>query len=85
MGRGGSGRWWSARPAGTVAPGATADQDILETDLATELIEYCRPKLAGFKRPRSVVFVNSLPRNVMGKLLKRELREQYGYPMDSSS
>ena len=69
----------------TVAPGATADQDILETDLATELIEYCRPKLAGFKRPRSVVFVNSLPRNVMGKLLKRELREQYGYPMDSSS
>ena len=69
----------------TVAPGATADQDILETDLATELIDYCRPKLAGFKRPRSVVFVNSLPRNVMGKLLKRELREQYGYPMDSSS
>ena len=69
----------------TVAPGATADQDILETDLATELIEYCRPKLAGFKRPRSVVFINSLPRNVMGKLLKRELREQYGYPMDSSS
>jgi acyl-CoA synthetase (AMP-forming)/AMP-acid ligase II len=43
-----------------------------------EIIEYCRPKLAGFKRPTSVIFVDSLPRNPMGKLLKRVLVEQYG-------
>jgi acyl-CoA synthetase (AMP-forming)/AMP-acid ligase II len=43
-----------------------------------ELIEFCRSRLAGFKRPRSVVFVTSLPRNPMGKVLKKELRERYG-------
>ncbi|MFC1966667.1 long-chain-fatty-acid--CoA ligase [Chloroflexota bacterium] len=43
-----------------------------------ELMEYCRANLASFKRPRSVVFVDELPRNPMGKVLKRVLREQYG-------
>ena len=43
-----------------------------------DLIQYCQQKLAGYKRPRSVVFVDELPRNVMGKVLKRDLREQYG-------
>jgi len=42
-----------------------------------ELMEYCRANLASFKRPRSVVFVDELPRNPMGKVLKRVLREQY--------
>ena len=69
----------------TGAPGETAGQDTTETDLEAALMEYCRQKLAGFKRPRSVVFINSLPRNVMGKVLKRELREQYGLPLDSGS
>ena len=46
-----------------------------------ELMEFCRPRLAGFKRPRSVVFVAELPRNVMGKVLKRDLREEFGYPV----
>jgi len=41
-------------------------------------MEYCRSELAGFKRPRSVIFVDSLPRNQMGKVLKKELREKYG-------
>ena len=45
-----------------------------------EVIEYCRDRLSGFKRPTSVVFVESLPLNPMGKVLKRELREQYGQP-----
>ncbi len=51
-------------------------------DVATpeEIIEYCRPRLAGFKRPRSVIFTESLPRNPMGKVLKRKLREEYGQP-----
>ena len=46
-----------------------------------ELIEHCRQRLAGFKRPRSIVFVDALPRNVMGKVLKRDLREEFGYPI----
>ena len=47
-----------------------------------QIIEFCRDKLAGFKRPRSVVFVGELPRNVMGKVLKRDLREEHGYPVE---
>jgi acyl-CoA synthetase (AMP-forming)/AMP-acid ligase II len=45
-----------------------------------EIIEFCRDRLAGFKRPRSVIFVDSLPRNQMGKVLKKELRKQHGEP-----
>jgi acyl-CoA synthetase (AMP-forming)/AMP-acid ligase II len=45
-----------------------------------DIIAYCRSRLAGFKRPRSVVFIDSLPRNPMGKVLKKELREKYGQP-----
>jgi acyl-CoA synthetase (AMP-forming)/AMP-acid ligase II len=45
-----------------------------------EIMEYCRQHLASFKRPRSVVFVDDLPRNPMGKLVKREIREKYGKP-----
>jgi acyl-CoA synthetase (AMP-forming)/AMP-acid ligase II len=48
------------------------------------LREYCQDRLSSFKRPRSVVFVDELPRNVMGKVLKRDLREQYGYPIDTT-
>ncbi len=48
-----------------------------ETATEEEIIEYCRSMLS-FKRPRAVVFLDSLPRNPMGKVLKRVLREQYG-------
>ena len=51
-----------------------------ETATGEEVMEYCRSKLAGYKRPRSVIFVDSLPRNPMGKVLKKALREQYGQP-----
>ncbi|MBN2062985.1 MAG: long-chain-fatty-acid--CoA ligase [Deltaproteobacteria bacterium] len=43
-----------------------------------EIIEYCRPKLAGFKRPKSVIFVDALPRSAVGKVLRNELRKEYG-------
>jgi acyl-CoA synthetase (AMP-forming)/AMP-acid ligase II len=43
-----------------------------------DILEFCKDKLAGFKRPKSFVFINSLPRNHMGKLLRKELREKYG-------
>ncbi len=47
----------------------------------SDIIEFCSGRLAGYKRPRSVVFVDELPRNVMGKVLKRDLREDHGYPV----
>ena len=46
-----------------------------------QIIEFCRLQLSGFKRPRSVVFVSELPRNVMGKVLKRDLRDEFNYPV----
>ena len=49
-----------------------------EVATAEEIIEFFRTRLAGFKRPRSVVFVESLPRNPMGKVLRKKLREKYG-------
>jgi acyl-CoA synthetase (AMP-forming)/AMP-acid ligase II len=44
---------------------------------AAEIVEFCRGRLAGYKRPQSVDFVPLLPRNPSGKVLKRELREPY--------
>jgi acyl-CoA synthetase (AMP-forming)/AMP-acid ligase II len=43
----------------------------------TDIIKYCEGKIAGFKKPKSVDFVEKLPRNLTGKILRRELREQY--------
>jgi acyl-CoA synthetase (AMP-forming)/AMP-acid ligase II len=48
---------------------------------ATDLMDFCRDRLSGYKRPRSVVFVDELPRNAMGKVLKRDLREEFGFPV----
>ena len=42
-----------------------------------EIIDFCRDKLAGYKRPRSIEFIDSLPRNLSGKVLKKVLREPY--------
>ena len=42
-----------------------------------EIIEHCRQHLASYKKPTSVEFVPELPKNAYGKILKRELREQY--------
>jgi acyl-CoA synthetase (AMP-forming)/AMP-acid ligase II len=42
-----------------------------------ELIDFCRGRLGGFERPRSVDFILVLPRNPSGKVLKRELREPF--------
>ncbi len=39
-----------------------------------DLIQYCRGRLASFKKPRDVILVTELPKNAAGKILKRELR-----------
>jgi len=42
-----------------------------------ELIEWCNQRVAGYKRPRSVDFVDDFPRDVAGKTQKRRLRDRY--------
>jgi acyl-CoA synthetase (AMP-forming)/AMP-acid ligase II len=46
-----------------------------------DVIEYCRERLSSFKKPESIVVVRKLPRNPMGKVLKRVLREQHSEPI----
>ncbi|NGO73369.1 fatty acyl-CoA synthetase [Streptomyces boncukensis] len=48
-----------------------------EEELAGELREHCRERLAGFKTPKRVVVVEALPKNPSGKILKRELRARF--------
>lgn len=50
-------------------------------DLAAEdVIGHCKNKLAQFKMPKSVEFIDEIPRNPTGKILKRLLREQFPGP-----
>jgi len=42
--------------------------------LEEDVIEHCRARLAGYKKPRHVLFLEALPRNSLGKVVKRELR-----------
>jgi acyl-CoA synthetase (AMP-forming)/AMP-acid ligase II len=50
-------------------PGVDVEED--------ELVTHCKASLASYKKPKLVVFVDELPRNPSGKVLKRELRERY--------
>jgi long-chain acyl-CoA synthetase len=47
------------------------DQTLTETDL----IEFCKERLTGYKRPRIVEFRTELPKTNVGKILRRELRD----------
>jgi acyl-CoA synthetase (AMP-forming)/AMP-acid ligase II len=49
-----------------------------ETASEEEIIEHCRGQLASFKRPRSVVFLDELPRSALGKLSRKGLAAEYG-------
>jgi acyl-CoA synthetase (AMP-forming)/AMP-acid ligase II len=42
-----------------------------------EIIAYSREKIAAFKCPKTIKFINEIPRNPTGKVLRRELREPY--------
>lgn len=44
---------------------------------ADDLIAFCNARLAGFKRPKRVVFLPELPKNAAGKTLKAMLRQQF--------
>jgi acyl-CoA synthetase (AMP-forming)/AMP-acid ligase II len=63
-------RWGEAVKAIVVsAPGHAPDPD--------DIIAYARQRIAGFKAPKSVDFIEVLPRNPSGKVLRRELRKPY--------
>ncbi|WOX16924.1 acyl-CoA synthetase [Streptomyces sp. N50] len=62
-------RWIEAVTAVVVPRGEVAE---------AQLIDHAREKLPHFKAPKRIVFVDELPRNASGKILKRELRERFG-------
>ncbi|HLC30217.1 MAG TPA: long-chain-fatty-acid--CoA ligase [Dehalococcoidia bacterium] len=49
-----------------------------QTATEEELSEWCRKNLSSYKKPERVVFINELPRNLLGKILRKDLRAQYG-------
>lgn len=51
--------------------------------LASELIEFCRASISRIKAPKSIDFEVELPRNALGKLMKKELRARYRAASDS--
>jgi acyl-CoA synthetase (AMP-forming)/AMP-acid ligase II len=62
---------WGQRIAAFVVPrkGASITAD--------DLVEFCRQRLASFKKPELIRFVDALPKNQLGKVLKKELRAQF--------
>jgi acyl-CoA synthetase (AMP-forming)/AMP-acid ligase II len=53
---------------------------VLKTGMSAteqEIIEFCKERLAAYKKPQSVDFMVHLPKNALGKVLRRELRAPY--------
>jgi acyl-CoA synthetase (AMP-forming)/AMP-acid ligase II len=48
-----------------------------ESTTENDLIGFCKDYIASYKKPKSVDFVDELPKNNYGKILKRELRDKY--------
>ncbi len=42
-----------------------------------EIVDFCKDHMASYKKPKSVDFVDSIPKSAYGKILKREIREKY--------
>jgi acyl-CoA synthetase (AMP-forming)/AMP-acid ligase II len=51
-----------------------------ETATSEEIIDFCRGKLAGYKIPKTVVFVDNIPFSPAGKMLRQKVRDAYGAP-----
>ena len=63
---------WVETPVAFVVP---ADGRPCPTE--SELLAHCRERLAGYKKPSAFYFVDALPRNAAGKVVKRDLRDRY--------
>ncbi|HEX7410250.1 MAG TPA: long-chain-fatty-acid--CoA ligase [Candidatus Binatia bacterium] len=63
---------WGQRVAAVVVPRPGV------TLTAEDISEFCRQRLASFKKPEVIHFLEALPRNQMGKVLKKDLRAQLG-------
>ncbi len=44
------------------------------------IIEWCKGKIASYKKPRSVIFTSKLPLSPVGKVLRAKIKELYGTP-----
>ena len=55
-----------------------------EAAKATEIRSFCRERLASYKQPRAVVFRDSLPKSLAGKVLRRELKEEALAPLEKN-
>jgi len=64
---------WGESPFAIVV---RTDESLSEADV----LNFCRGKLAGYKQPKGAAFVDEIPRNPSGKILKRLLREQFPGP-----
>lgn len=42
-----------------------------------ELVAFCKERLAGYKRPKKIYFLDDLPKNLYGKVLRKELKKQF--------
>ncbi|MHA1130095.1 MAG: class I adenylate-forming enzyme family protein [Candidatus Helarchaeota archaeon] len=52
-----------------------------EIDITSqEIIDFCRGRMAGYKKPKSVVFTTSFPISPVGKVLRAKIREEFGKP-----
>ena len=56
---------------------ARPEDPSVEDPSADELIQFCRERMASYKKPERIFFVEKLPRNASGKLLAKELRSKY--------
>lgn len=50
-----------------------------------EIIEWCRGQMAGYKKPRSVLFVSDFPISAVGKVQRNRVRELYGFALDQNN
>ena len=63
-------RWGEAiKAVVALVPGPTVSDE--------EIIDFCRDHIASYKKPKSVDFVDELPKNNYGKIVKQELRAKY--------
>jgi acyl-CoA synthetase (AMP-forming)/AMP-acid ligase II len=63
-------RWGEAVHAVVVSkPGVKVTEE--------DVIEHCKQSLASFKKPKSVEFIEALPRNILGKVEKKKLKEKF--------